>query len=873
MSTYRNEGGGTSGYRIRPSGDNFSPRGGTGSGYSSLNVMPESVNHESLTKYTNNSGSEGRTIDLLCNHYKVTTTDKVIFHYDINMSIRKNQTKENKDIRSRSDSLSSSESDEENNTLNKPEIFKNIPYCYDGGNNLYTTRLIDFKGDLKLKEIIPISVNNRTIDFKVKITNVDQISLKEVEDYYRRKQSNLPQKIVSIYEILIDFIVGKQFSVFQRKFYDLSKIQSGKSDLVQFANGFMSGIRMTEVGLSLNLHLKTACILHSKFTMLVELVTRFGIRPQQFPKNQLAEINRLIRHLKMCTKHNSKEFTYTIDGLVPKTPSDVTFVQKDGSEITVKRYFAEKYLINLQEFPLVATKLRGKNSISIMIPLELCFIPENQFLSNSKIGFETQKELLFKSTHAPNVYFNKITNYAKMITSSETGLQNEFGMQIDSKPLSVQGRVLPAPNQTGNRGSFYRPATKFANSKWGVICFDQIQNDQIKLFANQIIEKASEYGIRLEPPHPVINIPLTSSTNFQHIFYNLFMKAEVKFLFVGIPQKNIAGMTSAQIYGMVKFYCDQIYGIVTQCFKSDYINGAPRGYFENFMLKVNGKLGGLNSIVEPNVVRDLPIQMENTMMIGCDVNHPVATEKSRCSISAAVGSIDSYYSEYVASIRVQEKTKDESIRKLDVMVYELLTGYYQRNSQYPENLIIFRDGTSEGQFTMILKIEIPLIQLAINKTGKKINITLIVVQKRTNTRIVMQNADTSGRNPTFNVPSGTVVDGVIVEPMYKMFYLNSHFSPLGTSKPSKYVILRDDLNMTADQIQKLCFYACYNNIRTRKVLSCPTPIRYADLCAYRAKLHVEAQRILEENSDEEIIEQLNSIVHVNENIQNRLYYC
>lgn len=79
--------------------------------------------------------------------------------------------------------------------------------------------------------------------------------------------------------------------------------------------------------------------------------------------------------------------------------------------------------------------------------------------------------------------------------------------------------------------------------------------------------------------------------------------------------------------------------------------------------------------------------------------------------------------------------------------------------------------------------------------------------------------------------------------------------------------------MTADQIQKLCFYACYNNIRTRKVLSCPTPIRYADLCAYRAKLHVEAQRILEENSDEEIIEQLNSIVHVNENIQNRLYYC
>ena len=95
--------------------------------------------------------------------------------------------------------------------------------------------------------------------------------------------------------------------------------------------------------------------------------------------------------------------------------------------------------------------------------------------------------------------------------------------------------------------------------------------------------------------------------------------------------------------------------------------------------------------------------------------------------------------------------------------------------------------------------------------------------------------------------------------------------------------MRDDLNLTADQIQKMCFMACYNSIRTRNVIAIPTMVRYADLCAYRSKLHVEAQRMLVEDFigqdddiamiEEKIIEKINSVVQINQKVSNRLYYC
>ena len=89
--------------------------------------------------------------------------------------------------------------------------------------------------------------------------------------------------------------------------------------------------------------------------------------------------------------------------------------------------------------------------------------------------------------------------------------------------------------------------------------------------------------------------------------------------------------------------------------------------------------------------------------------------------------------------------------------------------------------------------------------------------------------------------------------------------------------------MNADQLQQMTFLACYNSIRTRSVLALPTPTRYADLCAYRAKLHLEAQQDIvgsktSEHSrlseiETEVIHHLNEMVKISPRMKNRLYYC
>ena len=38
----------------------------------------------------------------------------------------------------------------------------------------------------------------------------------------------------------------------------------------------------------------------------------------------------------------------------------------------------------------------------------------------------------------------------------------------------------------------------------------------------------------------------------------------------------------------------------------------PRGYFDNFLLKVNGKIGGQNAVLDPVLLKNLPFNMQRT---------------------------------------------------------------------------------------------------------------------------------------------------------------------------------------------------------------------------------------------------------------------
>lgn len=104
----------------------------------------------------------------------------------------------------------------------------------------------------------------------------------------------------------------------------------------------------------------------------------------------------------------------------------------------------------------------------------------------------------------------------------------------------------------------------------------------------------------------------------------------------------------------------------------------------------------------------------------------------------------------------------------------------------------------------------------------------------------------------------------------------------GTSKPSRYIVVTNELNYKANQIEMLCYYLCHNCGRTDKVISIPTPVRYADLLAYMSLVHFGihsgsrpqgcAGDDLTQEQERRIIDNLNEKLKINEKLKARLFY-
>ena len=191
------------------------------------------------------------------------------------------------------------------------------------------------------------------------------------------------------------------------------------------------------------------------------------------------------------------------------------------------------------------------------------------------------------------------------------------------------------------------------------------------------------------------------------------------------------------------------------------------------MLQANIKAGGVNRIFEKSNL--LPSHLFNSLMlVGIDVNHPGLIEKIPTSIASAVGTTDRTFARYFHSIRVQPNERKEIILDIGNMIGELLANYKSQNQAFPNSLVIFRDGVSDGQFNAVKQQEynqkiVPVLAKFYGPGLPKV--TLIVVQKRHHIRFALP--ETFG-----NVESGTVVDSGIVDPSNQNFFLNSHFSPL-----------------------------------------------------------------------------------------------
>lgn len=333
-----------------------------------------------------------------------------------------------------------------------------------------------------------------------------------------------------------------------------------------------------------------------------------------------------------------------------------------------------------------------------------------------------------------------------------------------------------------------------------------------------------------------------------------FMKSaagNVKILLVILPSVNTS------LYSRIKSCGDLRHGIHTVCVVGDKFAN-PRGqdqYFGNVALKFNLKLGGHNQLVEPS--RLGIINEDKTMIVGIDVTHPSPGSTGAApSIAGMVASIDKNVSQWPGILRLQSEARQEMVSEVQEMFKSRLHLWKQagKHKTFPENILIYRDGVSEGQYKKVVDEEIPLFRQACRevysgpeqKAGLP-RLTVIIVSKRHHTRFYPTDEKDADRGS--NNPAGTVVDRGITEAGAWDFYLQAHTAIQGTARPAHYFVVLDEIfrgrgakppaRNVADVVEGLSQALCYTYGRATKAVSICAPVYYADILCERARVYLK----------------------------------
>lgn len=438
-------------------------------------------------------------------------------------------------------------------------------------------------------------------------------------------------------------------------------------------------------------------------------------------------------------------------------------------------------------------------------------------------------------------------------------------MQLSINPnlIAVSGRVSPYPEVHYTQKIFQPDDAnwnlKFCKFKagsafpaWGCLqLYDSYRGPVDPSAAvSDLVKTVKQYGVQV--PH--------NPRFFEHPinFRSDNIEAQVDAAFRETVEKNptlrlllvVLSNDEARVYKRIKFRGDITCGIHTICVQANKFQPGKMQYHANVAMKFNLKLGGSNHTLKPDNLG--MISEGKTMVVGIDVTHPSPGSNSNApSVAGMVASTSKTLTQWPATLRLQREAKIEMVDDLEDMLLSRLRIWFKINKTYPENILIYRDGVSEGQYGLVLAGEVPRLRSACAKfypNKKQPNFTVIVVGKRHNTRF-FPSTEQAGVNGSKNgnCPCGTVVDRGVTESRNWDFFLQAHASALGTARPAHYFVVLDEIfsrrknpryESAVDEVEDLTHNMCYLYGRATKAVSVCPPSYYADLVCERARAYL-----------------------------------
>ncbi|GBB99127.1 hypothetical protein RclHR1_03420010 [Rhizophagus clarus] len=689
--------------------------------------------------------------------------------------------------------------------------------------------------------------------FKLIIKKTRDINLEELSLFTQRrgnKTKNCEMAIMAM-DIIIIHKISTEYPTIHRSFYNPQTAKPLSGGLEAW-RGYYQSARPTMKGMMINIDLSITAFYESG--PLVQLIIKLlGFRTPNdlrrgFSINDYHKVEKYIKNLKIRENHrNQNRRKFKINGLTPEPASRTMFDMGDGSQIDVKTYFQNTYNRPL-EFPSLPCVVVKRN---VYLPIEVCDVIEGQRCMR-KLNRRQTDEMINFARQNPGVRTNMIQDGFKILNYRGNKYLQQFEMSISNEMEVANARILPTPKieyHQSSKAHHVQPKDGVWNLRdkklavgatlgsWSVLAFlseNDLPDRVIDMFMREFVSTCQNTGLNIPTKRP----PILRANPIGDVEDSLkkawlkagnTAKAKPQLILCILPDKG------KDLYGEIKRVSDTVIGVATQCIQSEQMNRPKPQYCANVCLKMNVKIGGMNSFVVPEHVPFLA--KEPTILIGADVSHPAPDDNEGPSFAALCGSVDPRGSRYAASIRIQTG-RYEIIVDLANMVKDLLKKFYQNSGEKPRRIIFYRDGVSESQFVKVLQDEMNAIKgacQALDATYKP-TVTYVVVQKRHHTRFFPMEKGNSDRSG--NCLPGTVVDSDITHPFEFDFYLQSHAGLLGTSRPAHYYVLYDKNGFNANSMQTLSYNLCYIYARCTRSVSLVPPVYYAHLVTNRAKLHL-----------------------------------
>ncbi|GKZ94901.1 hypothetical protein AnigIFM59636_008632 [Aspergillus niger] len=591
------------------------------------------------------------------------------------------------------------------------------------------------------------------------------------------------------------------------------------------------------------------------------------------------------------------EVQFWLEGVGPKTigkaKSKGKRPAKSGPEeygryTTVEDFFRERYGLNVDSnVPVVNVGTRQDPSY---LPVEVCVVIAGQAAGVKLNRRQTQNMIRF-AVRNPAQNARSITTkgagalgltpqlnttlvqftFPLLLGHVNHSQQRYFGLDSDPTLITVPGRVLQSPSVLYKdrrkvdalAASWNMKSAKFStSSRLSFWAFIYLVSDRERVYFEKpadlkpclaaLSSKLNDMGVIASPAMDGRRLDVTGAyydgkyqaakldQAITDAITELMSKHKLDLVLAILPAKD------TDIYSSVKRVCDLHNGVHKVCVLEEKFFHKNDQYLANVCLKINLKLGGVNQVLgtdELGIISD-----GKTMIVGIDVTHPSpGSAKHAPSVAGMVASLDKRLGQWPAEIRIQA-SRQEMVAALDTMLRSRLKHWVAVNGQLPENIIVYRDGVSEGQYNLVVEKEVPLLKSACEPMYRNPpRLSVIIVGKRHHTRIYSTHEDEADRSS--NPQNGTVVDRGVTEARDWDFYLQAHSALQGTARPAHYYTVWDEIfsvqkprplfENAADLLEHLTHNMCYVFGRaTKAVIICP-PAYYADLVCERVRCYLK----------------------------------